>query len=65
MFHMLEKLSDNYVFTFPCLSQVLQRKTKEASEATKRLKELLESRKALTHRTAGLETKHFLLFIVA
>ncbi|ESR47062.1 hypothetical protein CICLE_v10001077mg [Citrus x clementina] len=45
------------------LKLVLQRKTKEAFEATKRLKELLESRKALTHRTAGLETRHFFLFI--
>ncbi|KAH9756210.1 kinesin-like protein KIN-4C [Citrus sinensis] len=56
IFHMLEKLSDNYIFTFPNLCQVLQRKTKEAFEATKRLKELLESRKALTHRTAGSKT---------
>ncbi|KAK9215920.1 hypothetical protein WN944_007926 [Citrus x changshan-huyou] len=38
------------------LKLVLQRKTKEAFEATKRLKELLESRKALTHRTAGSKT---------
>ncbi|XP_062164837.1 kinesin-like protein KIN-4C [Alnus glutinosa] len=35
------------------LKMVLQRKTEEASMATKRLKELLESRKALSHKSAG------------
>ncbi|KAG6648723.1 kinesin-like protein KIN-4C [Carya illinoinensis] len=35
------------------LKMVLQRKTEEASMATKRLKELLESRKALSYRSAG------------
>ncbi|KAJ4701462.1 kinesin-like protein KIN-4C [Melia azedarach] len=35
---------------------VLQRKTEEAAMATKRLKDLLESRKALTRRTAGAKS---------
>ncbi|XP_050213433.1 kinesin-like protein KIN-4C [Mercurialis annua] len=36
---------------------VLQRKTEEASMATKRLKDLLESRKASSHRTSGQDAK--------
>ncbi|KAK4571936.1 hypothetical protein RGQ29_030364 [Quercus rubra] len=35
------------------LKMVLQRKTEEASAATKRLRELIESRKALSRRSAG------------
>ena len=36
-----------------CMCQVLQRKTEEASMATKRLKELLESRKAASREGFG------------
>lgn len=43
----------SYILVLLC--QVLQRKTEEASMATKRLKELLESRKALSHKSAGWE----------
>lgn len=35
------------------LCQVLQRKTEEANTATKRLKELLESRKTSSRETSG------------
>lgn len=38
---------------FSTLCQVLQRKTEEASMATKRLKELLESRKTSSRETSG------------
>ena len=41
--------------TFGPFVQVLQRKTEEASAATKRLRELIESRKALSRRSAGWE----------
>ena len=43
----------SYILVFLC--QVLQRKTEEAFMSTKRLKELLESRKALLRRSAGWE----------
>ena len=43
---------ENFSFSyFSC--QVLQRKTEEASLATKRLKELLESRKSSSRETSG------------
>ena len=40
-----------HTFFFSC--QVLQRKTEEASMATKRLKDVLESRKASSRETSG------------
>lgn len=42
------------VFHSPGAFKVLQRKTEEAAMATKRLKELLESRKASSRETFGM-----------
>lgn len=35
------------------LHQVLQRKKEEASAATKRLREMIQARKIISHRSAG------------
>lgn len=46
---------------FMCSFQVLQRKTEEAAMAAKRLKEVLESRKASSRETTGQETYWWVL----
>lgn len=44
---------ERYTHFSTMLCQVLQRKTEEANTATKRLKELLESRKTSSRETSG------------
>lgn len=48
-------VQESYIilFLFFISCQVLQRKTEEASMATKRLKDVLESRKASSRETSG------------
>lgn len=50
------------LFLFFISCQVLQRKTEEASMATKRLKDVLESRKASSRETSGQEIYYIMQF---
>jgi hypothetical protein len=50
---MVFPVQEKFCLPFFITCQVLQRKTEEASMATKRLKELLESRKASSRETFG------------